>query len=160
MYRHGRLSMRRKNEARKRAATLARQCSNECADQLPTTLVVSIDKSIWIGSHVSSLDHLSQRLRVVSSNLPQGIQILITELNLCMYILYIYIKGIYIYILGWLQVGEAAFSRVEQDCNGMLHLSRGLVVDETMGWHAQVKEICPLQSQHTSFKMIRCITML
>ena len=28
MYRHGQLSMRRKNETRKRAATLASQCSN------------------------------------------------------------------------------------------------------------------------------------
>ena len=72
MYRHGRLSMRRKNEKRNRASTLASQRSNECADQLPTTLVVSIDKSIWIGAHVSSLDHLSQRLRMVSI-LPQGI---------------------------------------------------------------------------------------
>ena len=42
------------------------------------------------------------------------------------------------YTLGWLQVGKAAFSRVEQDSNGMLqlHLSRSLVMDETMGWHA------------------------
>ena len=54
------------------------------------------------------------------------------------------------YTLGWLQVGKAAFSRVEQDSNGMLHLSQSLVVDETMGWHAQVREICPLQSQHTN----------
>ena len=52
MYRHGRLSMRRKNEKRNRASTLASQRSNECADQLPTTLVVSIDKSIWIGARV------------------------------------------------------------------------------------------------------------
>ena len=144
MYRHGRLSMRRKNETRKRAATLALRCSNECADQLPTTLVVSIDKSIWIGSHVSSLNHLSQRLRVVSSNLPQSIEVVVTELNLCMYehtihmYMYIYLK----YILGWLQVGEAAFSRVEQDSNGMLHLSQSLIVDETMGWHTRVREIC------------------
>ena len=49
----------------------------------------------------------------------------------------------YIYLtLGWLQVGEDAFSRVEQYCNGMLHLSQSLVVDETIGWHAQVREIC------------------
>ena len=53
------------------------------------------------------------------------------------YTIYIYI---YVFTLGWLQVGEAAFSRVEQDSNGMLHLSRSLVVDETMGWHAQVRQ--------------------
>lgn len=48
-----------------RPATLASQCSNEYANQLLTTLVLSIDKSIWILAHVLSLDHLSQRLRVV-----------------------------------------------------------------------------------------------
>ena len=58
-------------KGREQLATLASQCSNECADQLPTTLVVSIDKSFWIGAHVSSLDHLSQSLRMVSI-LPQG----------------------------------------------------------------------------------------
>lgn len=81
---------------------------------------------------------------MVSSNLPQSIEVVVTELNLCMYehtihmYMYIYLK----YILGWLQVGEAAFSRVEQDSNGMLHLSQSLIVDETMGWHTQVREIC------------------
>ena len=43
--------MRRKNETRIRAPTLASQCSNECADQLSTTLVVSIDKSIYVSHY-------------------------------------------------------------------------------------------------------------
>jgi len=41
-------------------------------------------------------------------------------------------------LLGWLKVRELAFSKVEEDADGILNLSRSVVLDENMGWHAQV----------------------
>ena len=36
-------------------------------------------------------------------------------------------------------VKELAFSKVEEDAEGILQLSRSVLVDDDMGWHVQVR---------------------
>ena len=36
-------------------------------------------------------------------------------------------------------VRELAFSKVEEDAEGILQLSRSVLVDDDMGWHVQVR---------------------
>ena len=62
------MSVRRKNEIRKRTATLASESASDTVD-LP--LVVSINKSFWIAAGVSSVADLRQLLTLVLF-LPQG----------------------------------------------------------------------------------------
>lgn len=72
MYRKGRLSVKRKNEVRRR--TLDRgggECESE-SDHSHQQLTMSIHQSILLTAPVLSVDHLQQRLKNLSC-LPQGI---------------------------------------------------------------------------------------
>lgn len=41
-------------------------------------------------------------------------------------------------LFGWLNIRELTFSKVEDDADSILNLFRSVVLDENMGWHAQV----------------------
>ena len=43
-----------------------------------------------------------------------------------------------IVLLGWVTVRELAFSKVEEDTDGIVQLSRTVVVGDDMTWHVQV----------------------
>ena len=40
--------------------------------------------------------------------------------------------------IGWFRVGNLAFGKAEKDPDGLLKLSRCVVIDDTMQWHVQV----------------------
>ena len=138
MYQKGRLSVKRKNENRKRTLLHSRDSNDDS-----TELIVSIDKSIWVSSPAPSVTSLKERL-TLSSYLPQGI------IYLCVGFLKVYSrvgsfsspKHMYVHctivLLGWVRVRELAFSKVKEDADGIVQLSRTVVVGDDMTWHVQV----------------------
>ena len=77
MYRKGRLSVRRKNETRKRTSQLGRTDETTGPSQLARTddatesLTVSIQRSLWASAPVASATTLGRRL-ALASFLPLG----------------------------------------------------------------------------------------
>ena len=91
MYRKGRLSVRRKNETRKRTSQLGRTDETTGPSQLARTddatesLTVSIQRSLWASAPVASATALGRRL-ALASFLPLGqnnINIMFQHSNPC-----------------------------------------------------------------------------
>ena len=73
MYCKGRLGVRRKNETRKKTKA-QKSClftSPNADNELPSSLTVSLDKSIWKTAPARSFDVLVSRM-TKSINLPEG----------------------------------------------------------------------------------------
>ena len=68
--------MRRKNEVRKRTASRTGSCStapdHNPPDDFPSSLTVSLDRSIWMATPAPSIDILFSRLKAFV-DLPGGI---------------------------------------------------------------------------------------
>ena len=41
-------------------------------------------------------------------------------------------------VLGWIKVAHLSFAKVGKDPDGILLLSRCVILDESMNWHVQV----------------------
>ena len=59
-----------------------------------------------------------------------------------------------IFSIGWFSVGDGAFGKVDKDPDGILRLSRCVVISENMEWHVQVRCIRVQQ-----YKISGCIQM-
>ena len=41
-------------------------------------------------------------------------------------------------VLGWIKIADLSFAKVGKDPDGILLLSRCVILDESMNWHVQV----------------------